>query len=219
MTSLLSRRPVPAPTAGSSHGSLQLTPNRVTFRRPCHDGGRRTRRPRTWFAFPGLGGRAAPSERKQLGFAVIDLPRHLHGLLYASYRRIWRKVATRRLAMLTAEEVEQLAARVSGGSVSGGRGGLRGRIHRSRSGHGRVGPRPGGALRPPAEARRILFFQGLPVDTFIQTARPLAWDFQGDLGRAASVPAIDRWCPRAGSSGRGRRPRASYRIASARMFA
>ena len=32
-------------------------------------------------------------ERKQLGFAVMIYLVHLPGLLYASYRRIWRNVA------------------------------------------------------------------------------------------------------------------------------
>jgi len=81
----------PTPTGGFIAMPLQLTPNRVTF----DDGVKATpdQEAKDVVAFLTWASEPHQSERKQLGFAVMIYLLVFTGLLYASYRRIWRKVA------------------------------------------------------------------------------------------------------------------------------
>jgi ubiquinol-cytochrome c reductase cytochrome c1 subunit len=81
----------PVPTGGFIAMPQQLTPNRVTF----DDGVAATpeQEAKDVVAFLAWASEPHQSERKQLGFAVMIYLVIFTGLLYASYRRIWRKVA------------------------------------------------------------------------------------------------------------------------------
>jgi ubiquinol-cytochrome c reductase cytochrome c1 subunit len=81
----------PVPHGGFIAMPLQLTPNRVTF----DDGVAATpdQEAKDVVAFLAWASEPHQSERKQLGFAVMIYLVIFTGLLYASYRRIWRKVA------------------------------------------------------------------------------------------------------------------------------
>ena len=70
---------------------LQLTPNRVTF----DDGVVATpdQEARDVVTFLAWASEPHMEERKQIGFAVMIYLLLFTGLLYASYRRIWRNVA------------------------------------------------------------------------------------------------------------------------------
>jgi ubiquinol-cytochrome c reductase cytochrome c1 subunit len=83
--------PGPVPTGGFIAMPLQLTPNRVTF----DDGVAATpdQEAKDVVAFLAWASEPHQSERKQMGFAVMIYLIIFTGLLYASYRRIWRKVA------------------------------------------------------------------------------------------------------------------------------
>jgi ubiquinol-cytochrome c reductase cytochrome c1 subunit len=80
----------PVPTGGFIAMPLQLTPNRVTF----DDGVAATpdQEAKDVVAFLAWASEPHQSERKQLGFAVMIYLIIFTGLLYASYRRIWRKI-------------------------------------------------------------------------------------------------------------------------------
>jgi ubiquinol-cytochrome c reductase cytochrome c1 subunit len=79
------------PKGGFIAMPFQLTPNRVTF----DDGVKATtdQEAKDVTAFLAWAAEPHQSERKQLGFAVLIYLVVFTGLLYASYRRIWRKVA------------------------------------------------------------------------------------------------------------------------------
>ena len=81
----------PPPVGGFIAMPLQLTANRVTF----DDGVAATpdQEAKDVVAFLAWASEPHQSERKQLGFAVMIYLVIFTGLLYASYRRIWRKVA------------------------------------------------------------------------------------------------------------------------------
>jgi ubiquinol-cytochrome c reductase cytochrome c1 subunit len=81
----------PVPIGGFIAMPLQLTPNRVTF----DDGTAATpdQEAKDVVAFLAWASEPHQSERKQMGFAVMIYLVIFTGLLYASYRRIWRKVA------------------------------------------------------------------------------------------------------------------------------
>jgi ubiquinol-cytochrome c reductase cytochrome c1 subunit len=83
--------PGPVPIGGFIAMPLQLTPNRVTF----DDGVAATpdQEAKDVVAFLAWAAEPHQSERKQMGFAVLIYLVIFTGLLYASYRRIWRKVA------------------------------------------------------------------------------------------------------------------------------
>jgi len=79
------------PPGGFIAMPFQLTPNRVTF----DDGVQATtdEEAKDVVAFLAWASEPHQSERKQMGFAVMIYLVIFTGLLYASYRRIWRKVA------------------------------------------------------------------------------------------------------------------------------
>jgi ubiquinol-cytochrome c reductase cytochrome c1 subunit len=81
----------PVPTGGFIAMPLQLTDNRVTY----DDGVKPTadQEAKDVVAFLAWAAEPHQAERKQLGFAVMIYLVIFTGLLYASYRRIWRKVA------------------------------------------------------------------------------------------------------------------------------
>jgi ubiquinol-cytochrome c reductase cytochrome c1 subunit len=81
----------PVPTGGFIAMPFQLTPNRVTF----DDGVPATteQEAKDVVAFLAWASEPHQTERKQMGFAVMIYLVIFTGLLYASYRRIWRKVA------------------------------------------------------------------------------------------------------------------------------
>jgi ubiquinol-cytochrome c reductase cytochrome c1 subunit len=81
----------PAPTGGFIAMPFQLTPNRVTF----DDGTKATtdQEAKDVVAFLAWAAEPHQTERKQLGFAVLIYLVVFTGLLYVSYRRIWRNVA------------------------------------------------------------------------------------------------------------------------------
>ncbi len=81
----------PVPIGGFIAMPLQLTPNRVTF----DDGTAATpdQEAKDVVAFLAWAAEPHQTERKQLGLAVMIYLIIFTGLLYASYRRIWRKVA------------------------------------------------------------------------------------------------------------------------------
>jgi ubiquinol-cytochrome c reductase cytochrome c1 subunit len=81
----------PVPTGGFIAMPLQLTPNRVTF--DDHVMATPDQEAKDVVAFLAWAAEPHQSERKQLGFAVMIYLVIFTGLLYASYRRIWRKVA------------------------------------------------------------------------------------------------------------------------------
>jgi ubiquinol-cytochrome c reductase cytochrome c1 subunit len=81
----------PVPTGGFIAMPLQLTPNRVTF--DDHVKATPEQEAKDVVAFLAWASEPHQSERKQLGFAVMIYLVVFTGLLYASYRRIWRKVA------------------------------------------------------------------------------------------------------------------------------
>ena len=82
----------PVPQGGFIAMPLQLTANRVTF-----DDGVKAATPdqeaKDVVAFLAWASEPHMEERKQLGFAVMIYLVLFTGLLYASYRHIWRKVA------------------------------------------------------------------------------------------------------------------------------
>jgi ubiquinol-cytochrome c reductase cytochrome c1 subunit len=81
----------PTPIGGFIAMPFQLTPNRVTF----DDGVKATtdQEAKDVVAFLAWAAEPHQSERKQMGLAVMIYLVIFTGLLYASYRRIWRKVA------------------------------------------------------------------------------------------------------------------------------
>ncbi len=81
----------PPPIGGFIAMPFQLTPNRVTF----DDGVKATtdQEAKDVVAFLAWAAEPHQSERKQMGLAVMIYLVIFTGLLYASYRRIWRKVA------------------------------------------------------------------------------------------------------------------------------
>jgi ubiquinol-cytochrome c reductase cytochrome c1 subunit len=81
----------PVPVGGFIAMPLQLTPNRVTY--DDHVMATPDQEAKDVVAFLAWASEPHQSERKQLGFAVMIYLVVFTGLLYASYRRIWRKVA------------------------------------------------------------------------------------------------------------------------------
>ena len=81
----------PVPTGGFIAMPQQLTPNRVAF--DDHMVATPDQEAKDVVAFLAWASEPHQSERKQLGFAVMIYLVIFTGLLYASYRRIWRKVA------------------------------------------------------------------------------------------------------------------------------
>jgi len=79
------------PTGGFIAMPLQLTPNRVTF--DDHVMATPQEEAKDVVAFLAWASEPHMEERKRLGFAVMIYLVLFTGLLYASYRRIWRKVA------------------------------------------------------------------------------------------------------------------------------
>ncbi|HEX4199489.1 MAG TPA: cytochrome c1 [Caulobacteraceae bacterium] len=81
----------PTPIGGFIAMPFQLTPNRVTF----DDGVKATtdQEAKDVVAFLAWAAEPHQTERKQLGFAVLIYLVIFTGLLYLSYRRIWRNVA------------------------------------------------------------------------------------------------------------------------------
>ena len=78
------------PKGGFISMPFQLTPNRVTF----DDGKPATTSEEAWDVVAFLTWASEPHqvERKQMGFSVMIYLLILAGVVYASYRRIWRKV-------------------------------------------------------------------------------------------------------------------------------